>query len=206
MRLKTLNKVSAGIAIVAGALGLWGSLATPSQAQAIQANTVFGCSIPGSGNREDPFGAAIEPANALIATPSSPTPAPIQASLAYFSTVGTFTGQARCLSIQARLNEINSPQNFTNLAGYVFGLGTAPTGEPVICFRQAGGSCAVLVEPLAFPAGTLRPLAPIEGYLVMTLSHRDTPPGQALNRLNTNLRSFAMTGPAIPDIDESNIN
>jgi hypothetical protein len=206
MRRQLYKKVAACLLGITGMGLLQGTFAQPSQAQAVQPNTTFGCSIPGADRRDDPFGAGIEPANALIATPSFTTPVPTQANLAYFSTVGTMTGQARCLMVQARLKQLNAPANYPTLIGYTFGLGRSVAGDPVICFRPIGGSCAYVTDPLAFGGAPLPALSSVEGYLVMTLAHGDTPPDQALNRLNTNLRSFAVTSPGTPNIDDSNLD
>lgn len=202
MRRKSHKKVASCLLGVAGILGLLYSAARPSYAQAVQPNTTFGCSIPGPEHRDNPFGAGIEPANALIATPSFVTPVPTEASLAYFSAVETMTGQARCLMVQSRLKQLNAPQNYATLIGYTFGLGTSVSGEPIICFRPVGGSCAFVTDPLVFGGAPLPALTSVEGYLVMTLAHGDTPPAEALNRLNTNLRSFSMASPRTPTIDD----
>ncbi len=204
MKTNLIPKAAVCATALVSAASLWGSvLSSESYAQAVQPNTVFGCTVPGPGNREDPFGTGTQLANALIATPAS-TLVPVEANLAYFSTVGTYSGQARCLLVRGRLTTLNDPASFANLQGYVFGVGTA-AGEPIICFRPPDGTCAMVLDPLQ-QAQPLPALTPFQGYLVMTLFYGDTSPAEALARLNTNLRSFSINAPATPNIDDSNVN
>jgi len=209
MRRRTFKKVAVSTAGVAGTIALLASIAPPSHAQAVQPNTIFGCNMPGTERREDPFGAGTQSANALIATPDFPTVVPTQANLAYFSTVGPQSGQARCMIVSRRLNALNASPALvpapigTGTAAYQFDVAVADNGLPVICFRQVGGICADLIEPGLAP---LPDLGPFQGYLVMTLAHDDTPAAEALARLNTNLSAFAVTAPGTPNIDDSSLD